>query len=154
MSSLSKIITKLIKRNISISVAESCTGGLIANYISKNSGASKIFSCGIISYSNQAKVNYLSVSKKTLSKYGAVSTHVAKEMIDGLYENEKTNICVSTTGIAGPNGGTIKKPVGLVFIGIKYNKKNYIFKKFFSGTRIDIQRKTKEFVFRKIDTLI
>ncbi len=123
------IINKLIKKNISISVAESCTGGLIANSITKFSGISKIFSCGIISYSNKTKIKYLGVSKKNLSNFGAVSKEIAEDMINGLYKNEKTRICISTTGIAGPNGGTKSKPVGLVYIGIKFNKKKYIFKK-------------------------
>ena len=111
MPIIKKVIDKLIKKNISVSVAESCTGGLIANTITKYSGISKIFSYGIISYSNKAKSKYLSVSKSNLSKFGAVSKEVAEDMINGLYENEKTKICISTTGIAGPNGGTKLKPL-------------------------------------------
>ena len=148
------IIDKLIKKNISISIAESCTGGLITNTITKYSGVSKIFSFGIITYSNKAKSKYLSVSKTKLSKFGAVSKEVAEDMINGLYENEKTKICISTTGIAGPKGGTKLKPVGLVYIGIKVNKNNYIFKKIYKGKRLDIQRKTRDFIFRKINKLI
>ena len=75
-------------------------------------------------------------------------------MINGLYENERTKICISTTGIAGPNGGTKLKPVGLVYIGIKINNKNYIFKKIYKGNRLDIQRRTRDFIFRKINKLI
>ena len=154
MSLTKKIIDKLINKNISISVAESCTGGLIANTITKHNGVSKIFSYGIVCYSNEAKSKYLSVSKTNLSKFGAVSEEVAEDMINGLYENEKTQICISTTGIAGPNGGTKLKPVGLVYIGIKINKNNYIFKKIYKGERLDIQRKTRDFIFRKINELI
>ena len=154
MPTVNKIITKLIKKNISISVAESCTGGLISHFITKNSGVSKIFSGGIICYSNHSKIKYLSVSRRTLSRYGAVSSNVAQEMIDGLFKNEKTKICISTTGVAGPNGGSKNKPVGLVYIGIKYNKNNFIYKKYFKGARIDIQRKTNKFIFNKIDKLI
>ena len=154
MPIIKKIIDKLIKKNISISVAESCTGGLIASTITKYSGSSKIFSYGIISYSNKAKSRYLSVSKTNLSKFGAVSKEVAEEMINGLYKNEKTQICISTTGIAGPNGGTKLKPVGLVYIGIKVNKNNYIFKKIYKGKRLVIQRKTRDFIFKKINELI
>ena len=150
MPFIKKIIDKLIKKNISISVAESCTGGLIANTITKYSGVSKIFSYGIISYSNKAKSKYLSVSKSNLSKFGAVSKEVAEDMINGLFKNEKTKICISTTGIAGPNGGTKLKPVGLVYIGIKINKNNYIFKKIYKGQRLSIQRKTRDFIFRTI----
>ena len=154
MSSVNKIITKLIKRNISISTAESCTGGLIANSIIKNTGVSKIFSLGIICYSNNSKIKYLSISKNNLKKFGAVSSNIAEEMINKLYNKEKTKITISTTGIAGPKGGNSKKPVGLVFIGIKFKNKNYIYKKNFSGSRLDVQRKTKNFVFKKIDDLI
>ena len=154
MPIIKKVIDKLIKKNISISVAESCTGGLISNTITKYSGVSKIFSYGIISYSNKAKSKYLSVSKTNLSKFGAVSKEVAEDMINGLYENERTKICISTTGIAGPNGGTKLKPVGLVYIGIKVNKSNYIFKKIYKGKRLDIQRKTRDFIFSKINQLI
>ena len=149
-----KVVKKLLQKKISLSIAESCTGGLIANTITKYSGVSKIFSYGIISYSNEAKTKYLSVSKTNLSKFGAVSKEVAEDMINGLYKNEKTKICISTTGIAGPNGGTKLKPVGLVYIGIKVNKNNYIFKKIYKGKRLDIQRKTRDFIFRKINKLI
>ena len=154
MPFIEKIIDKLIKENMSISVAESCTGGLIANTITKYNGVSKIFSYGIVSYSNKAKSKYLSVSKTNLSKFGAVSKEVAEDMINGLYKNEKTKICISTTGIAGHNGGTKLKPVGLVYIGIKINNNNYIFKKIYKGKRWDIQRKTRDFIFRKINELI
>ena len=154
MSTINKLIAKLVKKKLKISTAESCTGGLVAYSIIKNSGVSKIFTGSIICYSNSAKIKYLSVSKKTLSKYGAVSMNVANEMIDGLYKNEKTQICVSTTGVAGPNGGTKYKPVGLVYVGIKIKKKKYIFKKIYKGTRLQIQNKTKNFIFDKIDQLI
>ncbi len=154
MPTIKKIIDKLIKKNISISVAESCTGGMIANTITKYSGVSKIFSYGIICYSNKAKHKYLSVSKTNLSKYGAVSKEVAEDMINGLYKNEKTEICISTTGIAGPNGGTKLKPVGSVYVGIKIKKNNYIFKKNYKGKRLEVQRKTRNFIFNKIDKLI
>ena len=154
MSSSSNIIKKLIKKKISISIAESCTGGLVSSTLVKNDGASKIFSCGIICYSNYSKIKYLSISKKTLSNYGAVSSNVAEEMINNLYKKEKTDITISTTGIAGPMGGTANKPVGLVFIGIKYKKKNLIFKKNFKGSRLDVQKKTNEFIFQKIGELI
>ena len=154
MSTINKLIAKLVKKKLTISTAESCTGGLVAYSIIKNSGVSKIFTGSIICYSNSAKIKYLSVSKKTLSKYGAVSRNVANEMIDGLYKNEKTQICVSTTGVAGPNGGTKYKPVGLVYVGIRLKKKKYIFKKNYKGTRLQIQNKTKNFIFNKIDQLI
>jgi len=154
MSLIDKIILRLIQKNISISIAESCTGGLISSSITKINGASKIFSCGIISYSNNSKIKYLSVSKRTLNKFGAVSSNVAIEMIDGLYNMEKSKITISTTGIAGPNGGNKNKPVGLVYVGLKFKNENYIYKKLFTGSRADVQKKTKNFVFKEIDKLI
>ncbi len=117
-----KIVKKLIKKKISISVAESCTGGLVSNEIISIPGSSKIFNLGIISYSNQSKEKILNVKKKNIVKYGAVSTQVCKEMVENLYKISKSKICISTTGIAGPGGGSSLKPVGLVFIGIKYKK--------------------------------
>ena len=154
MYSSSKVIKNIIKKNISISVAESCTGGLISNTLVKHDGISKIFSLGIICYSNESKIKYLSISKKTLNKFGAVSSNIAEEMINNLYKKEKTKISISTTGIAGPRGGSKTKPVGLVYIGIKFKNHNHIFKKNFKGNRLDIQRKTKDFIFKKIQELI
>ena len=122
MPIIKKVIDKLIKKNISISVAESCTGGLIANSITKYSGVSKIFSYGIISSSNRAKSKYLSVSKSNLSKFGAVSKEVAEEMVNVIWNKYKINIALSITGIAGPTGHTNNKKVGLVYIGIKSKK--------------------------------
>tara|TARA_B100000401_G_C52267708_1_gene467406 strand:+ start:36 stop:500 length:465 start_codon:yes stop_codon:yes gene_type:complete len=154
MSLFNKIIKKLIKKNITISVAESCTGGLISETITQYSGVSKIFSVGIVCYSNKAKMKYLSVSQKNLKNYGAVSHQIALEMINNLHKIEKSNVCIATTGIAGPKGGSKTKPVGLVFIGIKFKNKSYIFKKIYKGSRRDIQIKTKNFIFKKIDQLI
>ncbi len=154
MPIINKIIKKLIKRNITISVAESCTGGSIANSLVKISGVSNIFICGLVCYSNESKTKYLSIKKNDIEKYGSVSEFVATKMVDNLFKKEKTLITISTTGIAGPNGGSKKKPVGLVFIGIKYKNKNYIYKKIFKGSRIKIQCKTRDFVFNKINNLI
>ena len=153
MSSFNKIINKLIKKKLSISVAESCTGGLVSYTLAKQSGVSKIFRSGIICYSNKSKIKNLSVSKKSLSDYGAVSSEVAEEMINGLYSKEKTEICISTTGVAGPNGGSKYKPVVLVYIGIKFKKKKFIYKKNFKGNRLEVQRKTNRFIFDKINNL-
>ena len=149
-----KILTKLINKSISISTAESCTGGLLAYSFTKNSGSSKIFHGGYITYSNQLKVNDLNVKKITLHKYGAVSKETAKEMVKGLYKKNKTKICISTTGIAGPNGGTKKKPIGLVFIGIYFQGKTIIVEKNFKGTRLQIQKKCVNFIFQYLDNLI
>ena len=108
------LIKKLIKKKIKVSVAESCTGGLLASTITSISGASKIFNLGLITYSNQAKMKILKVNKKIIKKYGAVSYECCYAMVNNLSKISKANINVSITGIAGPRGGTKKKPVGLV----------------------------------------
>ena len=154
MSLYKKILNKLINKKISISTAESCTGGLLAYSFIKNQDSSKIFRAGYITYSNELKIKELNVKKISLKKFGAVSSQVANEMIKGLYQKNKTNICISTTGIAGPGGATKNKPVGLVYIGIRTNKKIIILKKNFKGTRIQIQKQCVNFIFRYLDKLI
>ena len=149
-----KIINKLIIKNISVSTAESCTGGLLAYNFVKNRDSSKVFKGGYITYSNEMKVKELKVKKSSLKKNGAVSYQVAEEMIEGLYKKNKTKICISTTGIAGPSGSTKNKPVGLIYIGIRFNKKNIIIKKNFKGTRIQIQKKCVNFILKYLDKLI
>ena len=154
MSLSKKILNKLIMKNISISTAESCTGGLLAYNFIKNRDSSKVFKGGYIAYSNEMKIKELKVKKVTLKKNGAVSYQVAEEMIEGLYKKNKTKICISTTGIAGPGGSTQSKPVGLIYIGIRINKKNIIIKKNFTGTRIQIQKKCVNFILKYLDKLI
>ena len=149
-----KILNKLIKKNISVSTAESCTGGLLAYSFVKNKDSSKVYKGGYITYSNEMKIKELKVKKVSLNKNGAVSYQVAEEMIEGLYKKNKTKLCLSTTGIAGPGGSTKNKPVGLIFIGIRFNKKNIILKKNFKGTRIQIQKKCINFILRYLDNLI
>ena len=148
------IINKLNTRRISISTAESCTGGLLAYSFTKNKDSSKVFKGGYITYSNQLKISDLNVKKTSLSKYGAVSPKIAKEMVMGLYLKNKTKICISTTGIAGPGGSTKNKPIGLVYIGIRINKKTNIIKKNFKGTRMQIQKQCVNFIFKYLDNLI
>tara|TARA_B110000008_G_scaffold232492_1_gene236078 strand:+ start:31 stop:495 length:465 start_codon:yes stop_codon:yes gene_type:complete len=154
MSLSKKILNKLIIKNISVSTAESCTGGLLAYNFVKNTDSSKVFKGGYITYSNEMKIKELKVKKVSLKKNGAVSYQVAEEMIEGLYKKNKTKICISTTGIAGPSGSTQNKPVGLIYIGIRINKKNIIIKKNFKGTRIQIQKKCVDFILKYLDKLI
>ena len=154
MSLSKKILNKLIERNISVSTAESCTGGLLAYSFIKNKDSSKVFKGGYITYSNEMKIKELKVKKVSLKKNGAVSYQVAEEMIEGLYKKNKTKICISTTGIAGPSGSTLSKPIGLIYIGIRINKKKIILKKNFKGTRIQIQRKCVNFILKYLDRLI
>ena len=132
-----------MKKRLKISFAESCTGGLLASSITSISGASKVFNLGLITYSNQAKIKVLKVNKNTIRKYGAVSHECCLAMVNNLSKISKANINVSITGIAGPNGGTKQKPVGLVYIGIKRGNKTQINKCFFKNkTRSSIQKAT------------
>ena len=138
-----KIVTLLKKKKIKISFAESCTGGLLSSNITSVNGASKIFTMGLITYSNQAKIAVLKVHKKIVQKYGAVSIQCCLAMVNNLSKISKSKICVSITGIAGPKGGSKQKPVGLVYIGIKIGKKNIVNKcNFKNKGRTFIQRQT------------
>ena len=138
-----KVVQKLIKKKIKISFAESCTGGLLSSKITSISGSSKIFNLGLITYSNETKINILKVPKKILSKYGAVSKECCLSMVKNLSKISNANISVSITGIAGPNGGTKLKPVGLVYIGIKKGNKIIIKENLFKNkNRISIQKAT------------
>ena len=133
---------KLIKKKITISVAESCTGGLLAHNLTKLANSSKYFQMGLTTYSNQAKIKILKVNKNIIKKYGAVSHECCKAMVLNLSKISKSKVNVSITGIAGPGGGTKNKPVGLVFIGIKKGN-NFIIKenKFKKKNRKSIQKK-------------
>ena len=143
MSINKKIVSILIKKKLTLSIAESCTGGLLSSAITSVSGSSKVFSMGLVTYSNKAKIRVLGVSKKIIKKYGAVSHQCCLAMVKNLHKLSKSKICISTTGVAGPKGGSLKKPVGLVYIGIKMNKKNLI-KKFLikNNGREFIQKQT------------
>ena len=140
MKSLIRILTK---KKLKISLAESCTGGLLASTITSISGASKVFNLGFITYSNQAKIKVLKINNSIIRKYGAVSHECCYAMVKNLSRISKANINVSITGIAGPKGGTKQKPVGLVYIGIKRGNKiqinKYLFK---SKKRSSIQKAT------------
>ena len=137
------LIKLLIRKKIKISVVESCTGGLLASAITSINGASKIFNLGLITYSNQAKIKILKVNKSIIKKYGAVSYECCYAMVNNLSKISKASINVSITGIAGPRGGTKKKPVGLVYIGVKKGSKIEINKFLFkSKKRSSIQKAT------------
>ena len=129
---LLKIINKLKKKKIKISIAESCTGGMLSSAITSVGGSSKVFTLGLVAYSNQSKTKILKVPKNIIKKYGSVSEPVCLAMVKNLSKISKTNISVSITGIAGPSGGTKIKPVGLVYVGIKKGNrvevKKYLFK--------------------------
>ena len=138
-----KIVKLLIKKKLKISFAESCTGGLLSSAITSISGSSKVFTLGLVTYSNQEKINILKVHKRIIMKHGAVSYETCLSMVKNLNKISKTNISVSITGVAGPKGGTKQKPVGLVFIGIKKGNKTLIKKCLFNNkNRNSIQRST------------
>ena len=136
-----KIVSLLKKKRFKISFAESCTGGLLSSAITSISGSSKVFTLGLVTYSNQSKINTLKVPKKIIMKHGAVSYEACLSMVKNLNKISKTNISISITGVAGPKGGTKQKPVGLVFIGIKKSNKILVRKYLFKNKkRTSIQR--------------
>ena len=118
-----KVINLLRKKKLKISFAESCTGGMLASSITAIRGSSKIFTLGLITYSNQSKINILKVRRNIIIKHGAVSYETCLSMVKNLSLMSKTHVSVSITGVAGPGGGTKSKPVGLVYIGVKKGKK-------------------------------
>lgn len=151
-----KIINKLIKNKITISVAESCTGGLITSEITSVPNSSNIFNLGLVTYSNQSKEKLLKIKKQNLKKYGAVSAQICKDMVENLFKISKTDLCISTTGIAGPSGGSKLKPVGLVYIGIKFKKISKIYMYNFNKKleRNKIQKKTVNTTFNLLNQMV
>ena len=138
-----KLVKKLIRKKLTISFAESCTGGMLSSTITSVSGSSKVFNLGLVTYSNKTKIDILKVPKKIISKYGAVSNECCLSMVKKISKISKANISVSITGVAGPNGGTKLKPVGLVYIGIKKGNKIIVQKSLFKNkNRISIQKAT------------
>lgn len=137
----------LKKYGLTVSTAESCTGGMIAAAITDISGASEFFGMGAVTYSNDAKMKLLGVKKQTLDKYGAVSEQTACEMAEGVLKLSGADVAVSVTGIAGPTGGTKEKPVGLVFIGISGKHGTFAYQNNFSGSRLDVRKQTVERAF-------
>ena len=144
MKKLSQKLVKLLsKKKLKVSFAESCTGGLLSNTITSISGSSKVFTLGLVTYSNQSKINTLKIPKKIIMKHGAVSYETCLSMVKNLNKISKTNISLSITGVAGPKGGTKQKPVGLVYIGIKKGNKTLVKKHLFKNKkRTSIQKST------------
>jgi len=146
---------KLIQKKLTISVAESCTGGLLAHNLTKLANSSKYFQMGLTTYSNEAKIKILKVNKSVIKKYGAVSKECCKAMVENLSKISKSKINVSITGIAGPDGGTKDKPVGLVYIAIKKGKTLLIKENRFKSRRRNlIQALTVKEVIKTILKLI
>ena len=150
-----KIYKKLLKKKMLISFAESCTGGLISSSITSISGSSKVFNLGLVTYSNESKIKILKIKKKIIDNHGAVSPECCKAMVLNLSKISKADINVSITGIAGPNGGTKSKPVGLVYIGLKKKNKIIITKNIFkSKNRNAIQKATVTRTFKILNKII
>tara|TARA_B100001248_G_scaffold245434_1_gene215259 strand:+ start:559 stop:1017 length:459 start_codon:yes stop_codon:yes gene_type:complete len=152
---MKSLVEKLTKKKLKISFAESCTGGMLTSSITSISGASKVFDMGLITYSNRAKIKILKVNENIIKNYGAVSAECCKAMVVNLSKISKASINISITGIAGPKGGTKKKPVGLVYIGIKKGKKIKIIKNIFKvKSRKSIQKATVNKTCEIINSLI
>lgn len=154
-----KISENLIKNNLTITFVESCTGGLLSAIFTEISGASKLLKQSYITYSNQAKIELVGVKESTLIQFGAVSKEVAGEMAQGALKNAKSDIAVSVTGIAGPSGSTLNKPIGLVFIAIANNieitAESLRVEKFnFSGNRSEVRKRSLESALNLIESII
>ena len=138
-----KIISLLKRKKLRIAIAESCTGGMLSSTFTSVSGSSKVFTMALVTYSNQAKTSILKVPQKIIKKYGAVSAQCCLVMLNNLSKISKSKVCVSITGIAGPKGGSKQKPIGLVYIGIKFGKKVVVNEcKFKNKGRAYIQKQT------------
>ena len=138
-----KIILLIKKKRMKLSIAESCTGGMLSSAITSVSGSSKVFTMGLVTYSNQAKTSILKIPNQIIKKNGAVSVQCCLAMVNNLSKISKAKVCISITGIAGPKGGSKQKPVGLVYIGVKIGKKVIINKcNFKNNSRAFIQKQT------------
>jgi nicotinamide-nucleotide amidase len=139
-----EIGTLLRKQGWTLSVAESCTGGLVSHRMTNVSGSSDYFEGGVVSYSNRAKAVHLRIPPAFLGEYGAVSSQVARKMAEGVRETFGTTFGLSTTGVAGPTGGTKRTPVGLVFIALSDGKRTRFKKEIFKGTRLEIKEQAAQ----------
>ena len=155
MSLNKKIILLLKRKKLRLAIAESCTGGMLSSSIVSVSGSSKVFTMGLVTYSNLAKISILKVPQKIIKKYGAVSVQCCLAMVNNLSKISKSKVCVSITGVAGPKGGSKQKPVGLVYIGIKIGKKVMINKSNFKNKgRVFIQKQTVKKSLNLLEKLI
>ncbi len=151
---LAEFYSILKKSHLTISLAESCTGGLISKILTDIAGSSKYFLGSYVTYSNELKISMLNVNIDTLNNFGAVSKEVAREMAEGVELETKADISISVTGIAGPDGGTEEKPIGTVFIGFCSKKQNVVFKYLFDGNRKEVREKTMQSVLQLIENYI
>ncbi len=152
---LKNLSKQLQSRNWKIVTAESCTGGLLANYLTELPGSSLWFERGFVTYSNEAKQDCLSVKTETLETYGAVSEETAREMAEGALRNSQAQVGISITGIAGPDGATIEKPVGTVCFGIAVqNSKTQTYTQYFTGNRKAIRKQAALFALEKLNKIL
>ena len=150
-----KIVSLLKKKKLKLAVAESCTGGMLSTAITSVNGSSKVFTMGLVTYSNEAKTNILKIPKKIIKKNGAVSVQCCLAMVNNLSKISKSKVCISITGIAGPKGGSKQKPVGLVYIGVKIGKKVIVNKcNFKNNGRTFIQKQTVKKALNLLANLI
>ena len=149
-----KLTELLISKNMSIAVAESCTGGLLSSSLTSIPGASSYFNCGFITYSNESKIKMLNVDSQTIELFGAVSEKVAYEMAMGAGQNSQSDLAISVTGIAGPSGGTAEKPVGMVCFGFYVEGKVSTTTQFFSGVRSEIVSESIAFALTELTSKI
>ena len=151
LSNEAQVLSKLlISNDLTISVAESCTGGSLSRALTSISGASSYFDCGYITYSNQSKTEMLGVDIQTIKTFGAVSEEVALEMVIGLATRSHSDIAVSVTGVAGPTGGTSEKPVGMVCFGFSYEGKTSTSTQLFSGDRASIVSQSVSYALKQL----
>ena len=150
-----KIVSLLKRKKFKLAIAESCTGGMLSSVITSVSGSSKVFTMGLVTYSNQAKTSILKIPNQIIKKNGAVSVQCCLAMVNNLSKISKAKVCISITGIAGPKGGSKQKPVGLVYIGVKIGKKVIINKcNFKNNSRTFIQKQTVKKALNLIANLI
>ena len=149
-----KLTELLTSKNLSIAIAESCTGGSLSSSLTSIPGASSYFNCGFITYSNQSKVNMLNVDSQTIELFGAVSEKVAYEMAMGAGQNSKSHLAISVTGIAGPSGGSPEKPVGMVCFGFYVDGNVTTTTQFFSGVRSEIVSESIAFALTELTSKI
>lgn len=158
MRSEEVLVKVLSEKQIKIATAESCTGGMLSEMITNVSGASGVFECGICSYSNRIKIQVLGVNPQTIERYTEVSTQTAEEMAKGVLALSKANIAVSTTGVAGPTGGTDENPVGTVCIGFAFGESVISEKKNFNPDKCDdrdtIRRRCAEYCLVKAAEIV
>ena len=147
---IKQVIQYLIEHKITISTAESCTGGLIAKQITDIPGASAVFVGGVVSYSNEMKMKILGVKRETLEKYGAVSENTIREMLDGIGKITGSDITIAVSGIAGPGGGSAEKPVGTVYVGVGFRGKRDIRLSIFEGDRQSVRMRATEFAIKMV----